>query len=151
VSRVAASTVVPGSPADAEALWFDLARWPAFVDGFATVVRRDPDWPGGGTLVWQSTPHGRGRVFERVSGYTQAAEHASEIEDERLRGTQTITFEEGRRGGTRVTLRLDYAIKDRNLLWPLLDLLFVRRSIRDALTRTMRRFEAERRGDAELA
>lgn len=150
MSRVAASTIVPGSPADAEALWLDTRRWPAFLDGFAKVVRADPEWPGSGTMVWQSTPHGRGRVVERVTAYVPAQEHAVEVEDERLRGTQTIVFSEHGAGETRVTLRLTYALKERNPLTPLLDLLFIRRSVRDALTRTVKRFAAERRGDLDL-
>ena len=52
---------------EAEALWYDTSRWPTFVDGFAHVVKKEGDWPAApSTLVWQSTPAGRGRVLERV-------------------------------------------------------------------------------------
>ena len=55
---------------EAEALWYDTSRWPTFVDGFAHVVNKEGDWPAApSTLVWQSTPAGRGRVLERVTEY----------------------------------------------------------------------------------
>jgi hypothetical protein len=149
VGRASASALVPGGVGDAEALWYDVGRWSAFVDGFASVVRRDEAWPERGELVWDSTPAGRGRVVERVIAYAAGAGQTAEVEDERLFGTQQVAFEAaGDR--TRVTLVLDYSLKERNLFTPLVDLLFVRRAVGDALRRTLVRFAVERRGDAEL-
>jgi hypothetical protein len=131
---------VPGSVEQARALWFDLARWPAFIDGFAAVVRVDPGWPEQGEIVWDSTPHGRGRVVERPDG---------SFEDARLEGVQSVTFETAADGSV-VRLVLDYRIKQRTPLTPLLDLFFVRRAVRDALTRTVARFAAEARVEDDL-
>ena len=145
MGRVFASVVAPGSVADAEALWYDLNRWPAFVDGFAAVVERDLQWPEAGKLVWRSTPHGRGTVHERVTELG-----VSEFHDDRLAGTQRVSFEpQGEH--TRVMLEMEYRIHEPNALTPIVDLLFVRRAIRDALRRTVVRFAREREGDISLS
>src|SRR5919199_1915881 len=44
-------------------------RAPAFVDGFSRLVRVDPGWPAEGSVEWESTPGGRGRVVETVERY----------------------------------------------------------------------------------
>jgi hypothetical protein len=46
-----------------------------------------------------------------------------------------------------VTLSLEYSLKSRTPLTPVVDALFVRRAIRDSLGRTLARFAAERAGD----
>lgn len=146
MTRVQASVVVPGPVAGAEALWYDLDRWATFVDGFAAVVQRDEPWPGAGTLIWDSTPHGRGRVIERVVRHQPREGQAAEVEDERLEGTQTVGFRaEG--DATRVTLALEYRLKERTPFTPLVDLFFVRRAVGDALRRTLARFATERRAE----
>jgi len=141
MTRVAASADVPGPLQDVRALWFDVSRWPAFVDGFGAVARMDPDWPETGEVMWNSTPKGRGRVIERADG---------SFEDPRLRGTQTVRFEPVGDGRVRVTVEQTYTLKDRNPLTPLVDLLFIRRSVAESLARTVRRFAAEAEHDAEL-
>jgi hypothetical protein len=143
VSRVSVAAVVPGTPDEARALWFDPARWPAFVDGFSHVVRADPEWPRSGRLTWQSTPRGRGRVVE-----TAVAQDAVGVEDERLSGTQRVRFEPAGEGETQVTVELEYRLKATHLLTPLVDAFFIRRSLAEALTRTLRRYVAEREGDS---
>jgi len=140
VSRVAASARAPGTVEQVRALWFDLSRWPAFVDGFARVVRVDDGWPVRGELVWDSTPHGRGRVIERADGT---------FEDERLEGTQSLTIEPDA-DGVVVRLALEYRIKERTPITPLLDRFFVRRAVRDAAARTVQRFAAEARMEEDL-
>jgi uncharacterized membrane protein len=140
VTRVRAGAHVPGTADQARALWFDLSRWPAFVDGFASVVRVDPGWPGTGEIVWDSTPHGRGRVVERRDG---------SFEDGRLTGTQEVRFRE-LEDGVAVSVELDYRLKERTPITPLVDYFFVRRSVREALERTLRRFAAEARFDSDL-
>ena len=68
MGRVGARIDVPGQASDAEALWYDLRRWPSFVDGFKYIARVDGDWPAVGALVvWDSYPGGRGRVLEEVT------------------------------------------------------------------------------------
>lgn len=143
--RVSASAIAPGSVGEAEALWYDTDRWPTFVDGFTTVVERDPDWPQAGTLVWRSTPHGRGTVHERA-----VAPGTVEFHDDRLTGTQRVAFEPHGEH-TRVTLAMEYRIENPNPLTPLVDLLFVRRAMRDALQRTVVRFARERESDRSLS
>jgi hypothetical protein len=151
LTKVKASVEVPGRIADAEGLWYDLARWPSFVEGFSHVVRADPEWPASGTLTWTSTPHGRGRVVERVTRHEVRVGQSAAVEDERLRGEQTVSFEGGPGGATtRITIALDYALKERAPLSALTDLFFIRRAVRESLQRTLVRFERERRGDADL-
>lgn len=149
MGRASASVVVAGPAREAEALWYDVGRWPAFVDGFASVARRDEDWPERGRIVWDSTPAGRGRVIETVTAFRTGGGQTAEVEDERLTGTQTVAFEVAG-DHTRVTLSLDYRLKQRNPLTPLVDLLFVRRALNDALRRTVVRFARERQADVEL-
>jgi len=147
VSRASATTVVPGRAAAAEELWYDRHRWPAWIDGFGHVVKLEDDWPQvGARLVWQSPPRGRGRVQERVTAYEPRVGQTVEVEDERLRGTQTVRFEPVG-DAVRVTLTLDYELKERNVLTPLLDPLFIRRELGDSLRRTLARFAHERRAE----
>jgi hypothetical protein len=151
VRRARASVEVPGPVSEAEALWYDLGRWPAWIDGFGTVVRRENGWPeGGGLLVWQSKPEGRGRVLERVLGYEPRTGQEAEVEDEQLTGRQRISF---RPEGDKVVvaLELEYELKREGPLLFVTDLLFIRRALRDSLRRTLQRYARERAGDAELA
>lgn len=149
--RVSASALVPGQVAEAEALWYDLARWPAFVDGFGAVVARAPEWPAAGaTLVWRSTPHGRGEVHERVTAHEAGTGQTVEFHDEKLTGEQTVAFT-AQGDATRVTLTMEYRIQEPTPLTPLVDLLFVRRAVGDALRRTVTRFAREREGDIRLS
>ena len=149
MGKVATSIVVAGSVDEAEALWYDPNRWPAFVEGFSHVVQRDPEWPSAGTLAWDSKPHGRGRVLEHVVRHEAGAGQAATVEDGKLRGTQTVAFAaEGDQ--TRVSLSLDYALKERNPFTPIVDALFVRRALGDSLRRTLVRFANERAAEIEL-
>ena len=149
MKTVRTAVVVPGPVEEVEALWFDLTRWPAFVDGFAAVAKRDEAWPRAGSLAWDSRPGGRGRVLEDVTGYEPGAGHASRVEDAQLRGTQTVGFtEEG--DVVRVSLALEYELKERTPFTPIVDAFFVRRALGDSLRRTLTRFASERAGDAEL-
>ena len=148
MGRASATITVPGRAFEAEQLWYDPTRWPAWIDGFHHVVSLDRDiWPQPpARLVWESRPRGRGRVLETVTRQEQRTGQTLQVEDGRLRGTQTVTFAaEG--DGTRVTLSLDYQLKRRNPLTPAIDWLFVRRAITDSLRRTLARFAREREGD----
>ncbi|MDX6697985.1 MAG: hypothetical protein QOE65_1382 [Solirubrobacteraceae bacterium] len=147
---VSAQIEVDAEPAAVEALWYDLRRWPSFVDGFAHVAKEEGGWPAaGGKLVWDSTARGRGRVVERVSSQDPGEGQAVEFEDPRMRGTQEVRFTP-LADGTAVALQLDYRLKDANPLTPLVDLLFIRRSVRDSLRRTLTRFARELDADADL-
>jgi hypothetical protein len=149
MGRARASIEVPGLASEAEALWYDPVRWAAWVDGFGHVVELSGDWPAAGTLTWNSTPDGRGRVLETVTAYEPRAGQTLAVEDGRLRGTQRVEFAPGR-DAVRVELTLDYELKERNpLTWPV-DALFVRRAVVASLRRTLARFARERRTDMEL-
>jgi|tagenome__1003787_1003787.scaffolds.fasta_scaffold18610485_1 hypothetical protein len=147
VRRVHASTVVPGRAEEAEALWLDPVRWASWVDGFGHVLSLDDTWPEpGARLRWTSVPRGRGLVAERVIGRRPGRSLTLEVEDEKLNGTQTVTFAPGD-DEVRVTLALEYELKDRTP--GLVDRFFVRRALRDALDRTVRRFGHERRAELD--
>jgi uncharacterized membrane protein len=142
---------VPGPISDAERLWYDTSRWPTFVDGFGHVAKLEGDWPKpGAVLMWNSVPNGRGRVLERVTAYEVRASQTSEVEDPRITGTQTISFTPAEEGRCRVTLELDYTLKQGGPLAGVVDALFVRRAFRDALRRTLSRFARELRSDREF-
>ena len=132
-----------GSLEGAEALWTDPESWPAWVEGFASFVRRDGAWPApGAALEWRSGPAGRGTVSERVMSRVPGAELVSEFSDGRMRGVQRVTFEP-LDGGVAIELELDYTLSGMRLGAALLDALFIRRAIRDSLTRTLQRFGRE--------
>src|SRR4051812_29227410 len=95
MSRAQASVDVPGLASEAEALWYDPIRWPAWVDGFGHVVEISDDWPAGGRVVWNSTPGGRERVLEDVVAYEPRTGQTLAVEDSRLRGTQNVAFTPG--------------------------------------------------------
>jgi hypothetical protein len=146
---VRSTVTVPGLASDAEALWYDPQRWPAWVDGFGHLVKLEGDWPApGARAVWDSKPGGRGRVVERVTAYEARTGQTLEVEDEKLRGTQRVVFEPGSEG-VEVALELTYELKQRNLFTPITDVLFIRRALRDSLRRSLLRFVRERRGDME--
>jgi hypothetical protein len=148
VPSVRATTIVPGRVADAEELWYDAHRWAAWIDGFGHVAKLEGEWPeAGARLLWDSRPQGRGRVEERVVAYEPRGGQTLAVEDARLSGTQRIEFvPEG--AEVRVVLTLDYTLKDRNPLTPVIDLVFIRRALRDSLRRTVTRFGHERRAEA---
>lgn len=151
MTSVSAAVTVPG-PADAvQALWLDPRRWPSLLDDFGAVQKVDGDWPRDGRVTWTSKPHGRGLVVEHIVDFDAGAGHEVEIEDERIRGRQlvTLTTEEG--GDVLIEVRFEYRLKDRNPLLRIADMLFIRRSQRDALVRTLQRLAVERASDVSSA
>ena len=150
MGRAKASISVPGRAADAEALWYDPHRWQAWIDGFGHVVSLSEGWPRrGAELVWESPPGGRGHVTERVVAYEMRLGQTLEVEDATMTGTQKVAFEPGPEA-VEVTLSLEYRIKDRTALTPVVDLLFVRRAMTDALRRTVTRFANERKAEIQF-
>lgn len=129
----------------ASRLWTDPEHWPAFVDGFGHVVEVDPSWPEpGSTVVWQSTPAGRGRVVERVAEREEDRVVTDVVEDQ-LRGRQSVLFEPGR-----VTMELDYTLTTGGPLRAVTDFLFIRRALTMALDRTLAAFSAEAAQEATM-
>ena len=87
-------------------------------------------------------PGGRGVVTERVTKALPGALHEVVVFEERLDGTQTVTFSP-EEDGTRVQLQLDYRVSVGGPFRPIVDALFIRRAQNDALARTLRRFRTE--------
>jgi Polyketide cyclase / dehydrase and lipid transport len=147
VGTATATEVVPGRASEAEELWYDPLRWASWIDGFGHLVKLEGEWPNvGSRLVWDSPPRGRGRVQELVTAYEPRTGQTREVEDERLRGRQTVAFELSG-DDVRITLTLEYELKQSGPLAPLVDRLFVRRELADSLRRTLRRFGHERRAE----
>ena len=92
---------------------------------------------------------GRGRVTEKVSR-SDPTRFATKVYEDRLYGTQTAVFTPGADGGATMELSLEYQLTGDNPLKAVLDLLFVRRAVRDALRRTVRRYAVEAEEEAGL-
>ena len=151
MGTVGARQPLPGASVDeVQALWLDLDRWPAFVDGFGALARREGQWPQpGARIVWDSLRNGRGRVVEQVTAFEPGVTHLVRIEDPQLHGTQRARFT-AYDGGCEISLELDYELKRAGLGGRLTDILFVRRALGDALRRTLRRFAVELEADRAL-
>jgi hypothetical protein len=142
---VAAEASVALEPEKALELWSDTDRWASFVEGFARLVERSPEWPAeGARVVWESGPAGRGRVTEKITG-RGPGEIRSQVFEERFAGEQTVRSADGR-----FAIRLDYALTDEGPLAGLTDALFIRRALRDMLRRTVSRFAVEAEEEARL-
>lgn len=133
-------------------LWIDLKRWATFIEGFSHVVDVDENWPQSGSkLVWESVAGGRGRVTERVLSWVAPNEGpgrlSTQVFEQSLVGTQTVTFEPGE-GGSRVSIELQYDLQPttfarQGVIGKVSDVLFIRRALSDSLARTLRRFSIE--------
>ena len=151
MAATSAARRVELDPQRAWALWTELDRWPTFVEGFDRIVEQGGAWPGeGAKLVWGSTPGGRGRVTEKVETSEPGVVFATRVFEESLTGTQTVTFEQLEEGPTRVVLRLDYDLARGGALKPIMDVLFIRRALGQALGRTLARFAVEAAEEAAL-
>jgi hypothetical protein len=143
MGRVRASIAVAALASEAEALWYDTTRWPTFVDGLHHIARIEGDWPhAGARVLWDSRPGGRGRVQERVTAYAAREGQTVAVEDEKISGTQRVSFTPTEAGVT-VALELRYELKETRPGMALVDLLFIRRPQRESLQRTLRRFRTE--------
>jgi hypothetical protein len=150
VARASASITVPGRAAEAEALWYDPHRWPAWIDGFGHLVELEGDWPRPGARVtWDSPPGGRGRVQERVVAYESRTGQTLEVEDATFSGRQKVTFTPGS-GETGIELSVEYELKHRTAFTPIVDRLFIRRAMSDSLRRTLSRFANERKAEIQF-
>ncbi|HEV2075490.1 MAG TPA: SRPBCC family protein [Thermoleophilaceae bacterium] len=142
------STPVDASPARALEVWCDLDRWPAFVESFRRVVEADRGWPGqGAQVVWETGPHGRGRVTERVESREGEEEgrarFVTSVSEEALTGTQAVAFTVRPEGGSLAEIALDYRLRGGGRLSRLTDALFIRRALHHSLGRTLERFASE--------
>ena len=130
-------------------MWEDVRLWPAWVEGFGRLEEHGAEWPAvDSKVVWVSSAGGRGRVTEKVV-VREPTRFATSVFEERLSGFQTLeALEDG--DGARVQLSLEYELTSENPLRGLTDVLFIRRALRDALTRTLRRFALEAQEQAGL-
>jgi hypothetical protein len=142
MGRVSAEAAFAASVPEAEARWYDTPRWPEWVDGCRRVTRVEGEWPrAGATVSWVSNPAGRGRVVELVVGYETGVGQTLEVQDDSIRARQRVAFHR-LDGGVRVELALDYELKSRSILTPVLDPLFIRRAMTASLHSTLARFGA---------
>jgi len=142
VAKLTESTLVEASLAGAWDYYFEPSGWPAWVDGFKAVESRSGYPEAGGTLVWRSTPAGRGTVRERVLVHEPRTLHRIEFSDPESSGELTTRFAvEGKR--VRVTLELDYALARSGPLAWLTERVFVRGQVIGSLRRTLTRFGLE--------
>jgi hypothetical protein len=147
MARISRTTELPGPISAAEALWYDLRRRPGFVEGFGHVVKVEGPWPeAGARIIWDAPrASGRERVVETVEAHEARSGQTVAYEDAQLHGRQTTTFAPAG-DGVRVTVALDWKLKDGS---PLTDWLFVRRSLGEALRRTLVKYRIERIADLE--
>lgn len=132
---VHATHTFAASVRDAERHWYDTSRWQTWVDGLDHVVATSEPWPmAGGRVTWQSGPAGRGRVTETAVDYVPGQRQTVEVTDDAMTGRQTVQFA-AVTDGVEVTLRLEYRLKRRSPLTPVVDALFIRREVSLSLTR----------------
>jgi uncharacterized membrane protein len=132
-----------GTVSEAERCWYDTTRWPHWIDGLDRVLTVDGDWPqAGASVTWESGPAGRGRVSERVTAYEPLTGQALDVQDASIRGRQTVTFTPAA-PGVEVALTLEYELSRRTIVSPIVDALFIRRSMSISLRATVTRFGAE--------
>jgi uncharacterized protein YndB with AHSA1/START domain len=147
MARVDAAVEIPAPLAEVWDLYFDPARWAAWVDGFAAVISESGYPEVEGKLVWRSTPAGRGQVNERVLAHEERSLHRIRYQDPESEGDLETTFEmlpaeDGRL--TRIEQHLVYGLRGGGPLSAITDFLFIRSQMRQSLERSLRdlRFEA---------
>lgn len=140
---VAVSLSFPGSVHEAETCWYDVRRWPAWVDGMARVVDVSGEWPEPGAIVhWDSGPAGRGHVTEKVLTYEPLRGQTVEVTDDSIWGRQRVAFAPGGEA-VEVSLTLEYEVTKRTVFTAVVDLLFIRGAMERSLRSTLTRFGAE--------
>ena len=138
-------------PAAALDLWLDPARWPTFMDGWGRVDRIHDRWPEpGATVVWQSRPGGRGTVTLKVIELEPPSRVVIQVYDDKLGGRETFTAEPDS-DGSFVRVDLDYKLNQGGPFMAAADLIFIRRSLRDSIRRTLERFAVEAKEEAGLS
>lgn len=144
MSTVRATQIFDGTVHEAERCWYDTAGWPAWVDGLAHVQSVEGDWPGAGAVVrWESGPAGRGHVIERVIAYEPLRGQTNEVQDDAITGRQTVTFTpDAEPDAVLVELALQYTLRRRSLVTPVVDVLFIRRAMTMSLRSTLAHFGA---------
>jgi hypothetical protein len=147
VTSVVCSVDLLATAAEAERLWCEVDRWSSFVEGFGSLVSSEGRWPDPGSIViWDSTPHGRGRVRERVIEHQTGLVLASEISEQRLSGTRWVRFSDltdEECPGVRIEVQLDYRLSGSRWLRLPVDWLFVRPALRASIARELEEVAAQ--------
>ena len=81
-------------------------------------------------------------MLEHVVAYEPLAGQTNEIEDDSIRGRQIVTFTPDQ-DSVRVTLTLEYEVRKRSVLTPVVDMLFIRGAQERSLSSTLARFASE--------
>ncbi|MBV9311085.1 MAG: SRPBCC family protein [Solirubrobacterales bacterium] len=143
MGSVEAAKTFEGTVHEAEACWYDTSCWGHWVEGLAEVVSVQGRWPEvGASVTWRSGPAGRGQVREQVVAYEPLEGQTVEVEDDSIRGRQSVAFIPAS-DGVEVQLSLTYELKKRSLFSPVVDWLFIRRAFGTSLQATLTRFGAE--------
>jgi uncharacterized membrane protein len=142
MATLSESVTIDASLAEVWDLYFEPRSWPAWVDGFGS-VESVAGYPGrGGTLVWRSTPAGRGTVRERVLEHEPRRRHRIEFSDPESSGELLTAFAiDGE--ATRVDQTLEYRLASAGPLAWATERLFVRGQVRDSLRRSLLRLRHE--------
>jgi hypothetical protein len=141
---VVSATQLISAPLPAvEAAWYDTGRWTEWIVGLESVDDVDDGWPSreGAVVTWRSNPAGRGGVQERVLEHAPGDGQRLAVCDDLIEGEQSVAFELGERGVV-VTLTLDFRRRQGGLFTALVDQIFSRSAVADALALTLERFAA---------
>ena len=143
MAKLTESLLVKASLKEAWDFYFEPRYWASWVDGFQEVESVDGDYPHeGASLVWRSTPAGRGTVSETVLEHAPRTRHHIRFSDPESEGELVSEF--GIEGeATRVRLTLTYRLPGNRALAAFTDRFFVRGQVRNALRRTLLRFKHE--------
>jgi hypothetical protein len=136
--RVAASLHI------VEAAWYDTGRWPQWVVGLERVLEVQDGWPDrlGATVTWCSNPAGRGTVHEKVLDHTAGAGQRVAVSDDLIQGEQSVAFAPIGPASVEVSLTLTFMRRRGGLFTAIVDVMFSRRAVTDALAHTLERFAA---------
>ena len=137
------SITVQASLSETWDYYFEPRGWPAWVDGFGKVDSSAGYPEVGGTLTWNSTPAGRGRVAEKVLAHEPRSLHRISFSDPESRGELETRFEIARGERTTVSLELSYELAQGGPFAWLAERFFVRGQVAKSLRRTLLRFRLE--------
>jgi uncharacterized membrane protein len=135
---------VPAPLSVVEPSWYDTGRWPQWVVGLESVIGVDDGWPQrpGATVTWASNPAGRGTVRECVVEHTPGAGQRLAVTDDLIEGEQSVTFATVDERTVEVSLTLSFRRRRGGVFTAIVDVMFSRRAVTDALTHTLERFAA---------
>jgi hypothetical protein len=137
---VQAVGVIEAPGVEVEQLWFDSSRWASWLEGFSHLVTLDDGWPVDGRRVYDGA---RGRVLEKILRYTAGSGYSATVEDSRMSGVITVTFETDN-VRTRITVELDVEPKEKLAPGPRW---WLRRKLREEWLLSLRRLGYELAAD----